>query len=174
VTKKPNFYLDSDIFIAAKNSYYAFSICPGFWNSLIHHNGKNRVFSIDRIRQELLAGNESEDLVVWTKNQLPDGFFLKTQTTDIFKAYTEIIQWATSKSQYDQAAKDEFARVADGWLVAYAMVNGGVIVTNEQPRPKSVKRILLPDVCLQFNIAYQNTFTMLKELEVAFDWSDSV
>jgi len=26
----PGYVLDSDVFIAAKNAYYAFDICPGF------------------------------------------------------------------------------------------------------------------------------------------------
>lgn len=30
----PTFLVDADVFIAAKNRYYAFDICPGFWNSL--------------------------------------------------------------------------------------------------------------------------------------------
>ncbi|MCG8556092.1 MAG: DUF4411 family protein [Proteobacteria bacterium] len=32
----PRFYVvDSDVFITAKNRYYAFDICPGFWKSVI-------------------------------------------------------------------------------------------------------------------------------------------
>lgn len=38
-TDRP-YVLDSDVFVAAKNSYYAFAICPGFWDSLIHHHGE--------------------------------------------------------------------------------------------------------------------------------------
>ena len=42
MTKTPVFLLDSDVFIAAKNAYYAFDICPGFWTALIraHQAGK--------------------------------------------------------------------------------------------------------------------------------------
>ena len=29
------FLLDSDVFIAAKNAYYAFDICPGFWKGVL-------------------------------------------------------------------------------------------------------------------------------------------
>ena len=31
MTAPKAFLLDSDVFIAAKNAYYAFDICPGFW-----------------------------------------------------------------------------------------------------------------------------------------------
>jgi hypothetical protein len=69
--------VDSDVFITAKNQYYAFDICPGFWKSLIHHHQQARVYSVDRVRSELLAGRKTEDLVVWVKDELPEGFFLR-------------------------------------------------------------------------------------------------
>jgi hypothetical protein len=28
-----SYILDSDVLITAKNSYYAFDLCPGFWRS---------------------------------------------------------------------------------------------------------------------------------------------
>jgi len=70
------YILDSDVFIAAKNSYYAFTICPGFWNSLIHHHEAGNIGSIDRVRGELLAGRPTEGLVQWVKNDVPAGFFM--------------------------------------------------------------------------------------------------
>ena len=38
MTPEPIYVIDSDVFISAKNSYYAFAICPGFWASLLHHH----------------------------------------------------------------------------------------------------------------------------------------
>ena len=73
----------------------------------------------------------------------------------------------------EPSAKAKFATEADGWLVAYAMTRGAVVVTNEQPRPESRSRILLPDVCNQFGVTRQGTFWMLKELGIRFDWAGS-
>ncbi len=152
------YILDSDVFIAAKNSYYAFSLCPGFWDSLIHHHEARNVCSIDRVRAELLAGRQTEDLFQWVKNNLPAGFFITTVDEGVISAYEEIMLWAQRNSQYFDQAKAKFATEADGWLVAYAMANRATIVTNEQPRPQSRNRILLPDVCAQFNVAPQRYF----------------
>ena len=44
------YVVDSDVFITAKNLYYSFDICPGFWNSVVHHHREGRVFSVDRVR----------------------------------------------------------------------------------------------------------------------------
>jgi len=52
------YVLDANVFIEAKNKYYGFDICPGFWTSLVELNGSNRVFSIDRIRRELIQQDD--------------------------------------------------------------------------------------------------------------------
>ncbi|MBN1863545.1 MAG: DUF4411 family protein, partial [Victivallales bacterium] len=135
------FILDADVFIAAKNSYYAFAICPGFWDSLIHHQSVRNLFSIDRVKSELLAGRKTEDLVQWVKKKVPSSFFMETGDQAVADAYGQVMLWAQRNSQYLDQAKAKFATEADGWLVAYAMVHGVTVVTNEQPRPQSRNRI---------------------------------
>ena len=164
-----HYIIDSDVFISAKNRYYAFKICPGFWSSLIHHHQTGCVHSIDKVRSELLAGTKTEDLVKWVK-YLPADFFIATDDEKIIKAYREIMLWVQRNTQYHDRAKAKFATEADGWLVACAMARDVVIVTNEQSRPESRNRILLPDVCNQFNVTFKDTFLMLKELAIRFKW----
>lgn len=167
--KPPIFVLDSDVFIAAKNTYYAFDICPGFWAGLLLGHAKDRVRSIDHIRTELLAGQPKEDLVVWVKEQVPPNFFHETDTQQVFDAYAKISQWVQRSTQYFDRAKAKFATEADGWLVAYSMVHDTTVVTNEQPRPDSRNRVLLPDVCAQFKVPVKDTFSLLREMEAKFD-----
>jgi len=164
------YVLDSDVFIAAKNSYYAFAICPGFWDSLIHHHEQGNICSIDKVRGELLAGRKTEDLVQWVKGQLPSAFFRDTDDEDVVNAYGQVMLWVQRNGQYYDYAKAKFATEADGWLVAYAMVHGVTVITNEQPRRQSRNRILLPDVCTQFNVTPKDTFFMLNYLAVRFEW----
>jgi hypothetical protein len=164
------YVLDSDVFIAAKNAYYAFAICPGFWDSLIHHYREGNVCSIDRVRSELLAGRPTEDLVRWVRDNLPNEFFRGTDNNDVMSAYGQVMLWVQRNPQYSDQAKAKFATEADGWLVAYAIVHGIAVVTNEQPRPQSRNRILLPDVCAQFNVTYIDTFIMLKDLAVRYEY----
>jgi len=164
------FVLDSDVFIAAKNAYYAFGICPGFWDSLIHHHGEGHVLSIDRVKGELLAGRKTEDLVQWVKETTPAEFFAGTDNEDVTDTFGQVMLWVQRNSQYFDQAKAKFATEADGWLVAYAMVHDVTVVTNEQPRPESRNRILLPDVCVQFDVPYKDTFAMLTDLGGRDEW----
>lgn len=167
---EPTYIIDSDVFISAKNRYYAFDICPGFWDRLIHHHQTGRVHSVDKIRQELLAGRDDDDLVQWVKNDLPAGFFLSTQDAEVVSDFTEIMLWVQRNPQYFDSAKAKFATEADGWLAAYARVRGVSVVTNEQPRPEARNRILLPDVCTQFDVTYLDTFAMLRALQVRYEF----
>lgn len=167
----PPYLLDADVFITAKNLYYGFDLCPGFWTGLIHHHREDSVFSIDRVRSELLAGPKTEDLVQWVRNEVPNGFFLDVDADDVTAAYTEIILWVQRHPQYFDYAKAKFATGADGWLVAHARVHGTTVVTLEQRAPESKREIKLPDVCEQFEVAYENPFRMLKELGVRFELS---
>lgn len=84
-------------------------------------------------------------------------------------AFQEVMLWVQRNPQYFDNAKAKFATEADGWLVAYARVHEDIeIVTNEQPRPDARARVLLPDVCDQFDILYHDTFAMLKTAGVRY------
>jgi hypothetical protein len=169
MTESPTYLLDSDVFITAKNSYYAFDICPGFWAGLLVMHQRGRVFSISRVRSELLMGRESEDLVQWVKQWLPADFFLEVDA--VGDAYAEVMLWVQRHVQYADTAKARFAVGADGWLVAYARVHCAVVVTNEQPAATSRTSIKLPDVCQAFGVEFEHTFGMLRKLGIRFDLS---
>ncbi|MED4400212.1 DUF4411 family protein [Metabacillus fastidiosus] len=60
-------------------------------------------------------------------------------------------------SQFTVAAKEEFARNAVAWLIAYAKAKGHTLVTHEVFNPQSKKKILIPVVCEEFEVRYVNT-----------------
>lgn len=170
MSAEPIYIVDSDVFITAKNRYYAFDICPGFWDSVMsaHHGGQLR--SIDPVRREILMGRPEEDLVQWVKNSLPTDFFLDTSEPDVVRTFGEVMLWVTRSPQYVDSAKASFATKADGWLVAYAMVHGVKVATNEVSNPESRKEVKLGDVCLQFGVKYEDTFEMLRTLKVHYEF----
>ncbi len=174
MTSKGFYLLDSDVFITAKNLYYSFKICPGFWKCMLHHHQQDTVFSIDRVRSELLAGAPTDDLVSWVSSSVPDTFFLKVDTEAVVSTYTEIMLWVQRHPNYFDAAKAKFATGADGWLVAYAKVHDATVVTNEKPAPDSKKEVKLPDVCNQFNVPQASIFSTLQLLAARFSWTPSL
>ena len=171
MTAASAYVVDSDVFITAKNLYYSFDICPGFWRSLVHRHREGRVFSIDRVRGEILAGHPSDDLVAWVRKEVPKNFFLSADDEAVVRAYTGVMMWAQRHPRYTESSKAKFATGADGWLVAYGQVHGATVVTNEQSAPESRKAIKLPDVCEEFGVKHASLFKMLRALAVQFDWT---
>ena len=110
---KDRYILDADILITAKNRYYAFDICPGFWASVLHHHRAGRIYSVDRVRNELLAGRKTEDLVQWVTNDLPGTFFLDVDNEPVTTAYTEVMMWAQRSPQYFDYEGDHEGDTAD-------------------------------------------------------------
>ena len=72
------FVLDSNIFIEAKQRYYAFDVCPGFWQALVWQYGQGMIVSIDRVKNELV--DFDDELKTWTLTTMPASCFIATDT----------------------------------------------------------------------------------------------
>jgi hypothetical protein len=160
------YVLDASVLIEAHQKYYAASICPGFWMSLGRQHAKKRVCSIDRVKTELLAGNDQ--LSAWAKEAAPKTFFKRTADKKVVDAFADMVNWVQSEQQFTPEAKSQFASVADGWVIAYAKANGLVVVTHEEYAPDVKKKVPMPNVCVEFGVEYCDTFEMLRELGVQF------
>lgn len=171
------YVLDANVFIEAHQRYYGFDICPGFWLSLLRQHQARRICSIDKIKQELVMPKpklndedpgEEDKLSEWVQRQAPRAFFQKTTSKTISDAFSEMVKWAQDEHQFTPGAKAEFASVADGWLVAHARVNGLTVVTHETYAPEVKNKVKIPNVCIEFDVEYCNTFEMLRALQEAF------
>ena len=160
------YVIDANILIQAHRLYYAFPICPGFWDFLLEQHQAGRIVSIDRVRAEIHDGDALHE---WVKSEAPLSLFKTTEDPAVIAKFAKLVAGVQGNAEYLPAAKDEFARVADGWLVAYAQANAGhVVVTMEERADGSKKRIPLPNVCLDQGVRYMDTYTMLKELGAKF------
>ena len=167
--RTPLFVLDANVFIGAHRRYYALDLCPGFWECLIHYCEESRLWSIDRVRDEILV--KPDQLSEWVK-QAPQNLFVSTAEESVIDAFVGMNEWVQENSRFQPQAIEEFARVDDGWLAAYAKVNNAVVVTHEVFRRDRDDKVPLPNVCQQFGVKC-NTFAMLRRLDVHFDWEPS-
>ena len=159
------YLIDSNVFIQAKNFHYRFEFCQGFWEWLTEAHHAGLVFSIDKVRQEINDGNESDPVRLWA-DALPNGFFIAdTHDSAVMQAYRQVMQWNASNTHYLPQAKDEFARFdkADAFLIATAKIHGFTIVTHEVSRPDSKKRIMIPDAANQFDIKSIMIYDLLSQ-----------
>jgi hypothetical protein len=159
-----SFYLlDANVFIEAARRYYAFDLVPRFWTSLERLAQEGRVGSVDRVKQELEKGRDR--LAEWTGRDFVDGF-ASTDAVETVTEFTRIMAWVAGQRQFFDAAKQQFASGADGWLVAHAKARNRVVVTQEQLSADAKRRVPIPNVCNAFGVRYLDTFEMLRELGV--------
>ena len=160
--------LDANVLIAAYHDYYAPGICPGFWDCLAYQISAGRLLIIDRVYDEILSPSW---LVDWSEQAANDAP-IDTASQPVADAYRGLMDWVQENSQFLPAARAEFARVADGWLVAYALANDAVaVVSNEAPAPDARRKVPLPDLCDQFGVRLITPFAMLHELGARFHWT---
>ena len=57
------YLLDANIFIQAKNLHYGLDFCPAFWEWLIENNSAGKVYSIEKVGDEIAAG--ADELAEW-------------------------------------------------------------------------------------------------------------
>jgi hypothetical protein len=157
------YLLDADTFIQAKNLHYGFDFCPGFWDWIVRENAAGRVFSIEKVGDELEAG--SDELANWTRAR--GGTLFLAPDSETLPALGKVSSWVTSHG-YAPAAVSAFLQVADYYLVAQALALGHIVVTHEQPAPQSIRKIKIPDVCIGLGIKCMRPFEMLRKERARF------
>ena len=154
------YLLDADVFIRAKNLHYGFDFCPGFWAWLVQANAKGRVYSTEKVGDEIKAGDDR--LAEWGRER-GEGFFL-APTPEVLEALGRVADWANSQD-YQLTAIDTFLQVADYYLVAHAVAGGYRVVTHEIPS-SSRNRIKIPNVCIGLSVKCLTPYEMLRREKV--------
>jgi hypothetical protein len=152
------YLLDSNIFIQAKNEYYGFDLCPGFWDWLEQQNQAGKVFSIELVQAELKRGGD--ELSRWAVAQ-GSKFFLPLDSPAI-QAMTTVSTWVQNEP-YRDVVKRDFLSVADPFLVAYAQAHDHTVVSHEVYVKGERKKVKIPAVCHALNVPYIRTFQMLRQ-----------
>lgn len=156
------YLLDANIFIQAKNLHYGFDFCPAFWSWLEEQNGYGRVASIEKVADELYAGEDR--LAEWAREQ-GRAFFLPADDA-VVPVLSEVSSWASSHN-YEPAAVATFLQVADYWLVAHAKAHDWTIVTHETPS-ESVRKIKIPNSCIDLGLHCISPYEMLRRERARF------
>ncbi len=156
------YLLDANVFIQAKNLHYGFDFCPAFWDWIDISHQAARVFSIEKVGDELLGSDD--DLAIWAR-QRSDGFFLKPDAA-VVPSLQHTSIWA-NEGGYDPAAVTTFLQVADYYLVAHAHAHEHVVVTHEVVA-HSTKKIKIPNACIGLGVKCMTPYEMLRTEKAKF------
>lgn len=155
-----SYLLDTNIFIRSKNEM-PMDIFQSFWQCLADLAQNGQIFSSVKVKEEIDKGND--ELKQWCADHLPKSFFLS------FEAHTEyasLMAWANNSQVFTVPAKQEFATVADAYLVATAAANRMKVVTFETSDPFCKKRVKIPDACKAVGVEFCSLNDLLHALGV--------
>lgn len=151
-----SYLLDANVFMSANNLHYGLDFCPAFWEWLLHQGHTGSVASIDKVADEIEAGQDN--LSAWTKDH-GNALFRRTPAA-LAPQFMQVSTWVTGQ-QYTPAAINTFLQAADFYLLAHALAGDHVVVTHEVPA-NSPGRIKIPNACLGLGVRFMTPFKMLR------------
>lgn len=103
------YLLDTNVFIQAKNLHYGLDFCPAFWEWLVTKNKDGRLFTIDRVVDEIKTG--VDELTTWIEQQ-DEQFWLKTdgKMTPQLGTVSQWVMTQVMQQTYEAAATNIFFR----------------------------------------------------------------
>ena len=159
------YLLDANVFIEAKNRYYAFDLFPAFWGWMDSVVAQN-VRTITMVRDELLVKDDA--LGDWMRARKDEPWILPVDDEATQVAFAEIAA-ELDGSRYRRPGIEKFLSGADPWLIAKAKVLGATIVTHEVPDAHVLKRVPIPNLCVSRSVPCLDTFDTLRALQARFD-----
>ncbi len=152
------YVFDTNTLLEAKNRYYAFNVCPAFWDWLLLEGQRGNVLSIEAVKWEL----QDPDAAAWgTANPT---FFHPNNDSRV----GDVSNWVSAQVRFKPAAIQKFLSKADPRVISLALVNGHTVVTQEVSAPGSKTEVKIPDVCAALGVACKNSFQVLNELNARF------
>ncbi len=159
----PEFWIDTNVLIEARNGPYGFDIAPGFWTALDELSNLGQIQLSSLVYDELVAGVQ-DDLALWIKARRRTCLVVEPNVT-VQAALREIADYVNGNFAVSRAAP--FLRGADPWVIAHALVTDGVVVTQEARVPANSTKAKIPNICEEFEVPWVNMYQMLRELGVS-------
>lgn len=156
------YLFDTNIFIRSKNEMPE-EIWPTFWMRMAELIQDGKIFTTEKVKEEIERGKD--ELTQWMKANETLGFYCSVDS-DVLNKYSEVQNWAKNTNRFTQIALDDFARVADAYLVATAAAKGWTLVTYEVFDPHCKKRVKIPDACNALGVRICDLNTAFRDLGV--------
>ena len=130
-----DYLLDANVFIQAKNLHYGFDFCPAFWDWLVVQNEAGKVASIEKVGDELRAGEDA--LATWAAERGND-FFLRPDDA-VVPALGTVSGWV-SGSGYQPASPPFFRSPTTGSLRTLWLTTAPLLLTRFPLTPSTRSR----------------------------------
>ena len=166
------YILDTNTFITAKNTFYAYDIVPSFWSTLLGMFKLGKVKVIDAVADEIADGKD--DLTEWfgenikkSADDIGDAYVIQVkQNGTVLQNYQDIANLIVQNTQYKESEKARFLSRADPWLIAAGKALNATIVTQEVLSGEGTRKVKIPDICQQVGVKYVNLYDMMRAVGI--------
>ncbi len=156
------YIFDTNIFIRSKNEM-PMEVWPTFWKRMTEMIKSGKVYSSIEVKKEIDKGHD--ELTEWIHKNASDAFYYAIDE-EVLAKYEETQNWARSNPILNENARNEYAIVADAYLVATAAAKGLKVVTYETSNPNCKRRVKIPDACNAIGVQFCDLNTALKEMGI--------
>ena len=161
-TTSPAYWLDTNTLIESMKRWYRFDMVPGFWSFVDEKVEEGIICSPVKVYDELVD-KVDDDLAQWAKQREGPPFFREPDQS-VQNFVGNIANHVLKKYKPTKAAKD-LLDGADVWLIAYAAVHGGTVVTLEAGAvPGKLNKVRIPLVCDDVGVDWVSLFDMCEAL----------
>ena len=166
----PDYWIDTDTFIRAKNEGYGFDLAPGFWKVIDQKAAEGIIASSSWVYHEIVDEG-TDDLAEWARQRETSGLFIEPDEA-VQVQYRQIVDYVNN--HYKAHKAQAFLAKADPWTIAHAKACGGQVVTFEcRANPNSTSpNVKIPDVADYFDVTCKVLWELLRELHVSLDVLD--
>ena len=95
VRSSDTFLIDANALITPYRFYYAFDLAPSFWEKLANEFKNNRIVLLDRVKDELLKGED--DLTNWIKENEEIINVCNYKTESVIANYQSVLQYIQTR-----------------------------------------------------------------------------
>lgn len=166
----PDYWIDTDSYIRAKNEGYSFDLAPGFWKAIDQKAADGIIASSIWVYHEIVDEG-TDDLAEWARQRETSGLFIEPSEA-VQVQYRQIVDYVIG--HYEPHKAQVFLAKADPWTIAHAKACGGQVITFEiranpiSPSPK----VKIPDVADVFGVKCAVLWELLRELHVSLELLD--
>jgi Domain of unknown function (DUF4411) len=162
----PRYWVDANVFIEAHQKSYPMDIAEGFWKWMSSRVADGTIVCPRMVYQEIAENTDRRDLLsLWFQSRHDAGLCIGSNKP-IQDQVGLINAYVYAKYKYPHGTV--FAKGADSWVIAHALVDHGIVVTQESNLHPNAKKPRIPDICKAFNVPFMDRLQMLKNLKARF------
>jgi hypothetical protein len=160
------YWADANVFIEAHRRENPVKMAVGFWAWMSEQVEKGVIVCPRRVYQEIAEQEDHRDeLALWFQARREKGLCLPPNKA-VQKQVGEVNTYVFTN--FRNPHFNDFAQGADSWVIAHAIVDKGIVVTQESSLRPLASKPRIPDVCKHFNVPFMSRLQMFRKLDAKY------